>query len=379
MAAPKPEPKKDADKKAKDDTKKISASDVKTWNMKCKISPSLLSNNLTSSGNYLCYVSRNESHSRNEVHVVKESADDILHEKPGTPLIAILPDKDTIAQARYFRLQGLGDVLVVITHTGAVAIHDETGQKQLHSYKLQKATTHAKELHLQGIASDGTRVFIGAGNGEILVFSTKQKLILAKKYPGHRDAITDLSYSETGTSTNPTGVLVTGDASGAVAIWDDVKESLTKAVDLPTAGAPVTSIRTGYGYAVVAFASGQIRLIDLKTKKLAIEITAHTRSISAVDIHPTKPIFATTSEDTYTTIWTLPTATNKKIKNVLCASLGHSLFTGLQFSGKYGGTSATSTPLLTATTPAVTIATNNLICVVGLDTKFLNFLPIPPI
>lgn len=394
------------DAKADRPKEKKPTSDVKTWNVKCKISPSLLPNNLSSSGGgYLCYTSRNERDSRNEVHVVKESADDIVNERPcAQPLITVLPDRDTIAQAKYARMTAVGgDVLVVVTHTGVVNVYDDSGQKLLQFHKLTRSSTDAKtvkELHLQGIANDQTgRIFVGAGNGEFIVFSiTKQKFALTKKYAAHKEPVTDLSYFETGTPVAPGGVLVTGDQSGAVAVWDDVKEVITKVAEFPGAGQPVTSIRTGHGFAVVAYASGHIRLIDLKTKKMAVEIAAHVRCISAVDIHPTKPLFAATSEDTYTSIWTLPVATNKKIKNVMCASLGHSLFTGLQFCGKYGGSTATSAlpasaiaAALSATgaagplpitsgapsAPQVTLSTSNLLCVVGLDTKYCHFMPLP--
>jgi hypothetical protein len=94
---------------------------LKTWNQKGKISPSLLPNNLSSNGTYLCFASRNEGHSRNEVHIVRESADDIVAEKPIVPAITILPDRDTISQARYVSMAA-GEMLVVITHSGLINV-----------------------------------------------------------------------------------------------------------------------------------------------------------------------------------------------------------------------------------------------------------------
>jgi len=337
-----------------------------------------LANNLSSRGTFLCYVSRNEREQRNEVHIVKESADDIYNEKHATIQTIMLPDRagqpsDTISQARFIRMAGMGDLLVVITHTGLVNLYDDTGQKLLAFHKLARTSPPgpvAKELLLSGISNDNARLFIGAATGEVLVFNvSKQKFVLTKKHPGHKDAISDLAYVETAPNSQ-TGILISGDQSGSLALWDDSKEVLTRTVELPGPNTPITSIRCGHGYAVISFASGLIRLLDLKLRKYVVELTAHARSIIAVDVHPTRPIFAATSEDTYTSIWTFPV--NKKIKNIFCGSLGHSLFTGLQFCGKSGGTTATpSAPGSTA------LSTTNVFCVMGLDSKFLQFLPLP--
>jgi hypothetical protein len=52
----------------------------------------------------------------------------------------------------------------------------------------------------------------------------------------------------------------------------------------------VTSLAIAYGYLVAGYATGHLRLFNLETKTLSVEITAHSRAINAIDIHPTLPL-----------------------------------------------------------------------------------------
>ena len=49
---------------------------------------------------------------------------------------------------------------------------------------------------------------------------------------------------------------------------------------------PCTSVVAKDGYAVASFTTGHIRLYDLTSKSLAVEIAAHARCITALDMHP---------------------------------------------------------------------------------------------
>lgn len=53
---------------------------------------------------------------------------------------------------------------------------------------------------------------------------------------------------------------------------------------------PGTSIQIGHGLVVAAFSTGHLRIYSLSKQSLIVEIAAHARSISAIDIHPKEPL-----------------------------------------------------------------------------------------
>jgi WD40 repeat protein len=66
----------------------------------------------------------------------------------------------------------------------------------------------------------------------------------------------------------------------------------------------VTSLAIGYGFLAAGYASGHIRLFNLESKTLAVEITAHSRAINAIDLHPTLPLVKPFSyEQSFQLLW----------------------------------------------------------------------------
>ena len=49
------------------------------------------------------------------------------------------------------------------------------------------------------------------------------------------------------------------------------------------------SVRAGHGIAVIAFSTGHIWMVDVNAGALRVEVAAHSRSIQALHVHPTKP------------------------------------------------------------------------------------------
>jgi len=343
------------------ETKEAKESDVKSYTLKCKASASLIPNNLSCNGNNLLYVSRNE------VHIVKENHDEIVGEKPPHLSTAAYAEKDIISQSCYCKFS-FGDCIVIITVTGLIHIYDDSGQKLYHFHKLQKSQVAlgVREAHLRGIAHDASHLFIGTGSGEILMFSISlKKFSLTKKIQGHKEMISALECTFIATNDEKEKekekekevTLVTADEAGTVIFWsvDQKEEGLTKIKEHTGEGYPCLSMCKGHGYIICSYSNGVIRLFDINSKKIKVEISAHTRSINAIDIHPTKPMVVAVSEDSHISLWTLPTSTNKKVTNLLCASPTHALLSGVQFCGK----------------------DKSLISVTSYDSRALTFVPIP--
>jgi len=297
------------------ETKEGKESDVKSYTLKCKASASLIPNNLSCNGNNLLYVSRNE------VHIVKENHDEIIGEKPPSLSMATYAEKDIVSQSRYCKFS-IGDCIVIITVSGLVHIYDDSGQKLLHFHKLQKSQVAlgVREAHLRGIANDSNHLFIGSGSGEILMFSiSSKKFTLTKKIQAHKEMISSIECTFASTNSDEKDkekekdtkekekekekevILVTADEAGAVIFWsvDQKEDGLTKIKEHTGEGYPCVSMCKGHGYVVCSFSNGLLRFYDLNSKKLKVEISAHARSINAIDIHPTKPMVVAVSEDSY--------------------------------------------------------------------------------
>lgn len=355
---------------------------------KCKLSASLLPNNLifnsSSSSSKHCYAYIH----RNEVCMIDSKAVALGSEKADSIRVAYT-DKDAINGIAFAKLSGgnsgtgVGEVLIVINQAGAIFIYDaESGQKLIHSYKYSKPmggsssaaggaagspTVSLKEQSLRGIATDGKEsLFVGNGAGDILVFTlSKAKFNLLKVLnangadvaPEHAYGISALCYSI------PHATLVSGDEFGSVAFWTGGAEGLSQAkmtkleggggssaaqqsqhvgVKGNHLGAPVNCLVTGVGSSAsaptahvvaAAFTTGHIRLYDVSKRQITHEIAAHTRAINALDMHPTKPILLAASEDTFVSCWTVPTAANPQIKSLMAESPALGLLTGCKFGG----------------------------------------------
>jgi len=311
--------------------------------VKCKVSASLLPANLTVGSKSYAYIHRSE------VALVESRLVALGNEKAEVTSRAAYSDKEPLNAVEFVKLAGLGDVLVVLNQAGGVYLFDESGQKLLHSYKHTKSGSGApaslKELHLRGIATDGKEaLFVGCGNGDILVFAvSKAKMTLSKIVPasaeGHQDSaaaaqgsggVSALTYA------SGANVLVSGDDWGHLCFWPAVGGDVPAkpAARVEGKGAPVNVLVSGHGLVAAGLASGHIRLLDPVRKGLAVEVAAHTRAINALDMHPSKPLLLSAAEDTFVTVWSLPTAANPQVKNLSAESPALGLLTGARFGGQ---------------------------------------------
>ena len=285
---------------------------------------------LSCSGRYYGYISRNE------VYLVDHKPNLFEVEKAERVIKCAYAEKDPVSSIQLANL-ALGPALIVASTSGIVSAFDETGETLLHSHKLQKSQValSAKDAYLRGIAHDGKdSVFLGSGSGDLLLFTlTQAKLALTKKIPtSFSRAIWAVHYSP------QHSLLIAGDDAGNLSVFTcpPGTDSPTKAWEVKGNGSPITSLTCGHGLIVTADVTGRIRVYSLEKKALAVEICAHARTINAIDIHPTLPLVVAVSEDTYVSVWTLPTAAQPVVRNLLMGTPAPALLTGVAFSGKNG-------------------------------------------
>jgi WD40 repeat protein len=231
-------------------------------------------------------------------------------------------------------------------------LYDESGQKLLHSYKYSKpsgAPPSLKDNHLRGIGHDGKEwLYIGNGSGEIIsLHVTKTKITLGKIVPppstvsteGQPEGsgqltgagISSLSYS------SQHSVLASGDDWGNIFFWsvnsDNPIGTIKPIRAFEGKGIPVNCLGSGHGFLAAGYASGHLRLFDLSKKCISVEIVAHTRAINAIDVHANKPIVLAAAEDTFVSVWSLPSSSSPQVKNLSSESPVLGLITGCRFGG----------------------------------------------
>ena len=280
------------------------------------------------SGHWYGYVSRNE------VYLVDHKPNLFEVEKAEKVVKAAYTEKDPVSSIDLAQLTA-GRLLIVASTAGTVHVFDETGERQLHSHKLQKSQValSAKDAYLRGVCHDRKEsVFIGSGSGDVLQFTlTQAKLALSKKLttPFSR-AIWAVHYDA------DHSLLLAGDDAGNLAAFTCSSDAPTKAFDIKGSGSPITSIASRHGHIVTADCVGKLRVYSIASRSLVVDVCAHARVINAIDVHPTLPLVVAVSEDTYVSVWTLPTADQPVVRNVLMWSPAPALLTGVRFSGKNG-------------------------------------------
>ncbi|PNW71180.1 hypothetical protein CHLRE_16g694402v5 [Chlamydomonas reinhardtii] len=132
--------------------------------------------------------------------------------------------------------------------------------------------------------------------------------------------------------------LVTCDEDGGVAVWEAGNTGpggCQLVTSVAPTGVPVVSVAVRRDIVVAARLDGAVQLYGLRDGKLRADLGAHSRFISAMDIHPTKDIIATVSEDCSLGVWALPIG-GAKADCLLSVCWMHAALTGVAFCGAAG-------------------------------------------
>jgi WD40 repeat protein len=118
-----------------------------------------------------------------------------------------------------------------------------------------------------------------------------------------------------------------------VTVWDAVSSSDVKAVNsIGSSNVPVVSVAIKKDLLILGRLDGCVQIHSLGTCNLQAQITAHSRFLSAMDVHPTKDVIATASEDATLNVWSLPMK-EPKVQCLFSANWMQGLLTGVAFCG----------------------------------------------
>lgn len=276
-----------------------------------KSTPAYLHNGLTSCESYFSYASNNGDH----LCTIFQIKTDTMPYPKTEEYHLKSEDGQEITELKYVRSQGQSKL--VLTFNNGYKIYSEDGKRLLNFFKVPEKDQkfykdNSVQNYFQGVASGFTKdeneiICVGNSIGEVYfvqnvkegTYSTNVGLSLK-----NGAAISHLA------SSHSHNLLFVADNQGFLYVYslDSAKAGkFIKTIDLNNQNNPVTSMcvyeTASACYLFVGDLLGKIRVYDVLTFNLVIDIAAHFRAVTSLDVNPTLNRFISTSEDTYLNVW----------------------------------------------------------------------------
>eukprot|EP00640_Fibrocapsa_japonica_P003449 CAMPEP_0113941584 /NCGR_PEP_ID=MMETSP1339-20121228/7470_1 /TAXON_ID=94617 /ORGANISM="Fibrocapsa japonica" /LENGTH=318 /DNA_ID=CAMNT_0000945773 /DNA_START=178 /DNA_END=1134 /DNA_ORIENTATION=- /assembly_acc=CAM_ASM_000762 len=281
-----------------------------------KKTPSYLLNNLSANESSLAYVGGSDiaiSHTNGELRAIP------------------IEENSKAFQARFVSVQDVE--LLVIGLNSSVQIWSGTGTRMLFELPLTTVTELLREdmSFVRGVCSipRGDFLFVGCHTGDILVISVQMvdddRIEFLESLAGHPAPVTCLASSQI--------YLASGDDRGGIFVWSLI-EGFNRLQTIEGEGHPVTSLAVRENLLVASYSTGLLRMYNISTGLVVAEVTAHSRCINAIDMHPDQLILASVSDDTFLNVWAVPDLDapgDPEVSLLYSESVGDFTLTGVAF------------------------------------------------
>ncbi|XP_075413031.1 WD repeat-containing protein 54 [Tenrec ecaudatus] len=238
-------------------------------------------------------------------------------------LLSAAPEGVPLAQRQLFAKQGAGvspafitqvhwctlpfRVLVVLTSFKGIQMYEADGSVMVYWHALNSGeASPAPAMFARGIAASGQFICVGTWSGRVLVFDIPVKgpnIVLCEELTGHQTPITDIA-TEAAEAQDCVADMVTADDSGLLCVWRSGPE-FKLLTSIPGFGVPCPSVRLWQGIVAAGYSNGKVHLYEASTGSLHVQISAHARAISALDLAPQVGKLLSAAEDTFVHLWKL--------------------------------------------------------------------------
>ncbi|XP_076461073.1 WD repeat domain 54-like [Babylonia areolata] len=195
-------------------------------------------------------------------------------------------------------VQAASRCIMVLTTQRGIQMFEQDGSAMIYWHGLNDGSDNSSSNFARGVVAVGDCVCIGTESGKILVFGIPPKgtnVTLKNTLKGHSSPICDLSVEG--------NVMASSDNSGNILIWNFSGSDAKQMVSIAGSGSPCNSVRLWKGTVVAGYGSGHLRVFNAVSGKIGAEVTAHARSINAVDVAPEKGLVLSISDDSFMRVW----------------------------------------------------------------------------
>jgi len=176
--------------------------------------------------------------------------------------------------------------------------------------------------YMHGISSSADSISVGTSTGAIIIIEYNAN----RKEFYERQKIATASCPITALAENKS-YLASSNGDGDIFVFD-AADQYRQLGHFKGTGSTATCLCLRGDILIAGYVTGHIRMFRADVAELAMEVTAHIRMITGMDVHPNGNLFVTCSEDQHVQVWTLPmrltsTATTdpiftRKLENKLC-------------------------------------------------------------
>jgi len=276
-----------------------------------KSTPAYLHNNITSSDNAFCYASNNGDHL---CTIFEINTDSMPYPKTEEYQLKGEDGQET-TELRYVKLQEQWKL--VLTFNNGYKVYSEDGKRLLTFIKIAEKDSKfykdgSVQNYFQGITSVVSKsgkgvICVGNSLGEVYFVDNVKEETFSSNVGVSLKSGCPITFLE---SSNVNNLLFVGDAQGTFHIYEvESAQSgkLLKSIDLNNHNNPITSMCVYENgtvcYLFVGDMLGKIRVYDIMTSHMIIEIAAHFRAVTSLSVNLKLNRFISTSEDTYLNVW----------------------------------------------------------------------------
>lgn len=302
-------------------------------NIPLNFSPALLTNNLSALQNALSYCAVDQT-----CLVTLKSEE-----------VRTLADGDTIGQGvgraqlhQIALVQLFGAANAVLAVGNSLQIWNIDLQELLLDWTSPEAAAKGTlpSLTHRGIAiataADGACLLcIGSSNGTMHIFTVHaaDQVRHSHALVHHQAAIAALASNiDSESHTISTSYLASCDDDGCINLFEATSASRFELRHRWEGhGVPCVAVGIMNDTLVGGFYDGSIRLYSLADGQLKAEVQAHSRFLSALAVHPTRPLFASAAEDATFAVWSMADA--QQVHTLMSGCWSNTMITGVAFAG----------------------------------------------
>lgn len=273
---------------------------------------------------------------KHDAHITNQHNASFTH-KQVSPKEGTTQSNTFLFESKWCKLEK--QTVLVMAHSKGFQIFDEPGSVLLfwHSTLERGVLSEGKDAYCRGIGSVGDNILIGTCHGKIIVVETTEMntFSIAETVNAHRHPLVTITTRVTSESEKVN--VASADDEGSISLWKmNDKLSFLAQITGPTSKYPCTSLCfLKDGLLGASYYTGHIRLFDLETQRIKVEIAAHGAPVTSMDsiIMKDHSLMISGSEDTFVRVWKVKKKDKLQVTQPWFTCISDRQICGVRFNG----------------------------------------------